>query len=178
MRTIDPKHLVFIDETGVNLMMVRLYARALKGQRATGDRPNKSGKKNTTLIGAMGLTGILGALTLEGGANGSAFQYFIEHILLPNISPGACIVMDNGSIHLGEIVRSLIEAAGAQLIYLPPYSPDFNPIENCWSKVKEFLRSVGARTQEALDQAITDALESVTLQNIQSWFIYRCYCTN
>jgi transposase len=177
IREIDPSNLVFVDETGVNLIMVRLYARALKGQRATGDRPNRSGTKNTTLIGAMGLRGILGAMTVVGAADGLMFRYFVEHMLVPNLWPGACVVMDNGSLHLGEAVRALIEAAGAQLMYLPPYSPDFNPIENCWSKIKAFLQSVGARTQEALDEAITDALENVTIKDIQSWFTYRCYCT-
>jgi transposase len=177
IRAIDPKNLVFVDETGMNLIMVRLYARGLKGQRATGERPNRSGSSNTTLIGAMGLCGILGAMTVIGGADGLTFRYFVEHILVPNLWPGACVVMDNGSLHLGETVRDLIEAVGAELVYLPPYSPDFNPIENCWSKIKAFLRSVAARSQEALDQAITDALKKVTLVDIKSWFTHRCYCT-
>jgi transposase len=115
-------------------------------------------------------------MTLIGGADGLTFCYFVEHILVPNLWPGACVVMDNGSLHLGETVRDLIEAVGAELVYLPPYSPDFNPIENCWSKIKAFLRSVAARSQEALDQAITDALKKVTLVDIKSWFTYRCYC--
>jgi len=89
---------------------------------------------------------------------------------------GACVVMDNASIHHVDEIRTLIEAAGAKLVYLSPYSPDFNPIENCGSKVKEFLRSAAARTREALDQAITDALNAVTLEDIKGWFTYRCYC--
>jgi transposase len=177
IRKIEPKNLVFVDETGLNLIMVRLYARALKGQRATGDRPNRSGSSNTTLIGAMALRGMLGALTVLGGADGLTFRYFVEHLLVPHLWPGACVVMDNGSLHLGEEVRTMIEAVGANLVYLPPYSPDFNPIENCWSKLKTFLRSIAARSQEALDQAITDALKDVTLADIESWFTYRCYCT-
>ncbi len=176
MREVRPEDLVFIDETGVNLMMVRLYARALKGERATGDRPCKTGK-NVTLIGGMSLNGIVAALTLEGGTNGDVFKYFIEQVLVPNLWIGACVVMDNASIHKADEIRELIEGAGAKLVYLPPYSPDFNPIENCWSKVKEFLRSASARTREALDQAITDALEAVTLEDIPGWFTYRCYCS-
>ena len=176
IRDIRPEDLVFIDETGVNLMMVRLYARALKGERATGERPDKQGS-NVTLIGAMSLNGIVAALSLDGGINGDIFKYFIEHILVPNLWIGACVVMDNLSSHGVDGIRELIEAAGAKLVYLSPYSPDFNPIENCWSKVKEFLRSVGARSREALDQAITDALNAVTLNDIKGWFTYRCYCT-
>jgi transposase len=173
---IRAEDLVFIDETGVNLMIVRFYARALQGERATGERPEKQGG-NVTLIGAMSLNGIVAALSLDGGINGDVFKYFIEYILVPNLWMGACVVMDNLSSHWVDGIRELIEAAGAKLVYLSPYSPDFNPIENCWSKVKAFLRSVGARSREALDQAITDALNAVTLKDIKGWFTYRCYCT-
>jgi len=176
IRDIRAEDLVFIDETGINLMMVRLYARALKGDRATGERPYKQGS-NVTLMGAMSLNGIVAALTLDGGMNGDVFKYFIEHILVPNLWIGACVVMDNLSSHGVDGIRELIEAAGAKLVYLSPYSPDFNPIENCWSKVKEFLRSVAARSREALDKAITDALNAVTSKDIKGWFTYRCYCT-
>lgn len=176
IRDIRPEDLVFIDETGINLMMVRLYARALKGERATGARPCKQGS-NVTLIGAMSLNGIVAALTLDGGINGDVFKYFIEHILVPNLWIGACVVMDNLSSHGVDGIRELIEAAGAKLVYLSPYSPDFNPIENCWSKVKEFLRSAAARSREALDKAITDALNAVTSEDSKGWFTYRCYCT-
>jgi transposase len=176
IRDIRPEDLVFIDETGVNLMMVRLYARALKGERATGERPYKQGR-NVTLIGAISLKGIVATLSLDGGINGDVFKYFIEHILVPKLWSGACVVMDNLSAHGVDGIRELIEAAGAKLVYLSPYSPDFNPIENCWSKVKEFLRSVAARSREALDQAMTDALNAVTLKDIKGWFTYRCYCT-
>jgi transposase len=155
--------------------MVRMYARALKGERATGNRPNQRGK-NVSLIGAMGLNGIVASFSVEGGINGEVFNYFIEQILVPNLWVGACVVMDNASIHHVDEIKELIEAAGATLVYLSPYSPDFNPIENCWSKVKEFLRSAAARTREALDQAITDALNAVTLEDIKGWFTYRCYC--
>lgn len=157
-------------------MMVRFYARALKGERATGERPDKQGR-NVTLIGAMSLNGMVAALSLDGGINGDVFKYFIEHILVPNLWIGACVVMDNLSSHGVDGIRELIEAAGARLVYLSPYSPDFNPIENCWSKVKAFLRSVAARSREALDQALTDALNAVTLKDIRGWFTDRCYCT-
>ncbi len=176
IRDIRAEDLVFLDETGINLMMVRLYARALKGERATGERPYQQGS-NVTLIGAMSLKGMVAALSLDGGINGDVFKYFIEYILVPNLWIGACVVMDNLSAHGVDGIRELIEAAGAKLVYLSPYSPDFNPIENCWSKVKEFLRSIAARSREALDEAITDALNAVTLKDIKGWFTYRCYCT-
>ncbi len=176
MRDIRPEDLIFIDETGVNLRMVRLYGRALKGERAIGDRPERQ-RGNVTLIGAMSLNGMVTALTLDGGIDGNVFQYFVEQMLVPHLWSGACVVMDNLSSHKVNGIRELIEAAGAELVYLSPYSPDFNPMENCWSKVKEFLRSVGARSRTALDRALTDALNAVTLKDIKGWFTYRCYCT-
>ena len=175
MEDIRPEDLIFIDETGVNLAMIRLYARSLKGDRAIGERPYPG--KNITLIGAMSLTGITTAWTFEGGMNGTTFKAFVEEGLVPHLWQGACVVMDNLSAHCVEGIRELIERVGARLVYLSPYSPDFNPIENCWSKVKTFLRSAAARTRDALDQAITDALNAVTLADIQNWFTYRCYCT-
>lgn len=176
IRDIRAEDLIFIDETGINLMLLRLYARAYKGQRAVAERPPRKGK-NVTLVGAMGLRGMIASLTFEGGLTGDLFEYFVEHILVPSLWVGACVVMDNLSSHVGERIQELIEAAGARLVYLPPYSPDFNPIENCWSKIKEFLRSVGARSKEALDEALTEILSLISLKDIEHWFTYRCYCT-
>lgn len=170
-----PEDLVFIDETGMNLAMVRLYGRALEGQRAYGERPYQRGK-NVTLIGALGLTGFVAAWTTDGGINGDAFIGFVEQMLIPNLWPGACVVMDNLPAHKVEEVRPAIEAVGARLVYLSPYSPDFNPIENCWSKLKQYLRSVAARTRDHLDQAITDAMHLITPKDIYGWFSHCCYC--
>lgn len=157
--------------------MARLYARALRGQRATATRPGKKGK-NITMLGAIALRGVVTALTYEGGTDGLAFQTFVEKALVPNLWQGACVVMDNFSSHKVDGIQSAIESAGAKLIYLPPYSPDFSPIENFWSKVKQHLRSAAARTYETLDQAITEAFEAVSLTDIRHWFAYRCYCTS
>jgi len=158
IRTFDWNNLVFVDESGVNIAMTRLYARALKGKRAHGARPDKRGK-NVTVIGAIALRGIVGAMTFKGGTDKIAFQTYIEQVLVPNLWKGACVVMDNFSSHKVAGIQEAIEAVGAHLVYLSPYSPDFSPIENCWSKMKEFLRSIAARTYEDLDKAITELLK-------------------
>ena len=117
------------------------------------------------------------AWTTDGGINGDAFIGFVEQILVPNLWSGACVVMDNLPAHKVEEVRPAIEAVGATLVYLSPYSPDFNPIETCWSKLKQYLRSVAARTRDALDQAISDAMNLVIVEDIRNWFAHCCYCT-
>ena len=177
IRDVRPEDLVFIDETGVNLAMVRMYGRALQGQRAYGERPYYH-SKNITLIGAISLTGWVGAMTIDGGTNGDIFKFYIENILLPNLWSGACVVMDNLPAHKVDGVRELIESKGGHLIYLSPYSPEFNPIENCWSKIKQCLRSAAARSREMLDSAITFSLDSITLKEIHNWFAHCCYCTS
>lgn len=166
---------MFVDESGINIAMTRLYARALKGKRAHGDRPDKR-DKNVTVIGAIALRGIVGAMTFKGGTDKMAFQTYVEQVLVPNLWEGACVVMDNFSSHKVAGIQSLIEAVGAHLVYLSPYSPDFSPIENCWSKIKEFLRSQAARTYSSLDKAITTAFEEVSLNDIFGWFKHCGYC--
>ena len=132
MQGILAKDLIFIDEAGINLAMTRLFARAPKGQRARGQRPNKRGK-NVSLIGAISLKGVITQLPILGSVDGLTFEAFIAQKLVPKLWKGACVILDNCTIHLGEDVEAMIKAAGARLIYLPPYSPDFSPIENCWS---------------------------------------------
>ncbi|MBW4429264.1 MAG: transposase [Nostoc desertorum CM1-VF14] len=114
-------------------------------------------------------------MTFTGGTNKSAFETYVNQVLVPNLWPGACVVMDNFSSHKVTGIREAIEAVGARLVYLSPYSPDFSPIENCWSKVKEFLRSQAARTYQQLDEAITNALNAVTKKDIIGWFTHCCY---
>lgn len=161
----------------MNLALTRLFARSLKGQRAYSQRPHKRGK-NVSLISAISLQGLVTHSSLFGATNGLTLEAFISRKLVPKLWTGACVVMDNYSIHKGEEVKALIHAAGAKLIYLPPYSPDFSPIENCWSKIKSVLRSVGARTYPDLAQAIGDAFEQVSLKDIRNWFVHCCYCTS
>lgn len=157
--------------------MTRLRARSVKGKRAYSSKPSKRGR-NVSIIGALGLNGLVADYSLMGATDGLTFEAFISQTLVPKLWKGACVVMDNCSVHLGETVRQLIEAAGAQLIYLPPYSPDFSPIENCWSKVKNCLRRIGARTYPDLAKAIEEAFSEVSLDDIRGWFTHCCYCTS
>jgi transposase len=177
VRDLKVEDLIFIDEAGVNLAMVRLYARSLRGQRARGARPHKRGK-NVSIIGAISVKEIVTSINLLGGIDGITFEAFISQKLVPKLWKGAWVLMDNYSIHKGEEVEKAIEAVGARVIYLPPYSPDFSPSENCWSKVKEILRSLGARTYQALEQAIAEAFSQVSEQDIRNWFTHCCYCTS
>ena len=130
------------------------------------------------MIGALGLKGMVASHHLLGSTDGCTFEAFVHQKLLPKLWPGACVVMDNCSIHLGEMVREMIETAGGKLIYLPPYSPDFSPIENCWSKVKSILKSIGARSYADLVEALDIAYGEVTLDDIRGWFTHCCYCTS
>jgi transposase len=171
------KDLIFIDEAGVNLALTRLFARSPKGERAYGKRPQKRGE-NVSMIGALSLAGVVTQISLIGATDGLTFEAFISQKLVPKLWAGACVVMDNCSIHRGEEIKALIEQVGARLIYLPPYSPDFSPIENCWSKIKRRLRSLGARTYPSLAKAIEEAFNQVSLKDIQSWFTHCCYCTS
>ena len=177
VQTILAKDLIFIDESGVNLGLTRLRARSAKGQRAHSSKPSKRGK-NVSIIGALGFKGVIADYSLMGATDGLTFEAFISQKLVPKLWKGACVVMDNCSIHLGETVRELIEGKGARLIYLPPYSPDFSPIENCWSKLKSILRAIGARTYPDLATAIETAFAQVSQSDIRGWFTHCCYCTS
>ena len=177
MQGILAKDLIFIDEAGSNLAMTRLFARAPKGQRARGKRPNKRGK-NVSLIGAISLKGVITQLPILGSVDGLTFEAFIAQKLVPKLWKGACVILDNCTIHLGEDVEAMIKAAGARLLYLPPYSPDFSPIENCWSKIKSRLRAIGARTYPDLEKAVEEAFERVSLEDLSGWFTHCCYCTS
>lgn len=130
-----------------------------------------------SVIGAICLKGFLGCMTLEGTTNGDAFRVFVEQVLVKCLWPGAVVVMDNLSAHKAAIIESLIAQAGAKLIYLSPYSPDFNPIENCWSKVKQYLRSVAARCRDTVEAALVTAIDLVTPKDLENWFTHCCYCT-
>jgi len=177
IKNINFKDLIFIDESGVNLAMVRLYARSLKGERAKGQRPTKRGK-NVSIIGAMSVNEILTSVNLIGGTDAITFEAFIIRKLVPKLWKGACVVMDNCSIHMGEEVKKAIEKKGAKLIYLSPYSPDFSPIENLWSKLKIILRSIKTTNYQELGKAIELAFSLVTSSNIFNWFTHCCYCTS
>lgn len=164
----------FIDECATHIALTPLYARAPRGVRAVGKVPRNYGTK-TTLIASLSLSGMGEAFLLEGAADGAAFELSIEQILAPSLHPGQTVVMDNSSTHLGARVRQAIEAQGCQLRYLPSYSPDLSPIEPAFSKLKSLLRRKGARTTEALQQAIAEALGEITPQDAQGWFTHCGY---
>ena len=157
--------------------MLRIYARALKGRRARGRKPQNRGK-NVSLLTALSLNKVVASSNIYGAVNGITFEAFIANKLVPKPWKNACVVMDNASIHLGKEIRRLIEAAGAKLIYLSPYSPEFSPIENFWSKVKAILRKLKARTYKDLIDSITDAMLTVTKNDISNWFTHCCYRTS
>ena len=168
-KELDPSKLVFLDESGSNIALTRLYARAPKGRRAPGSIP-RNRRKNTTLLASLSLEGIGETMIVEGAANAQLFEIYIERFLVPSLQEGQIVVMDNLSIHKGQKVRQAIEAKGCHLLFLPAYSPDFSPIEEAFSKIKAVLRRVGARTQEALQEALIQALLTVTATDASGWF--------
>lgn len=168
-KALEADKLIFLDESGSNIALTRLYARAPKGKRARGSIP-RNRRKNTTLLASLSLQGIGETMIIEGAANAQLFESYIEQILAPSLQKGQIVIMDNLSIHKGQKVRQVIEAKGCHLLFLPAYSPDFSPIEEAFSKIKARLRSVGARTQEALQEALAQALLTVTTTDASGWF--------
>lgn len=171
---IPAERLVFLDESGCNAAMAREYAWAPIGERAEDDKPSSYGD-NVSIVGAMGLDGLRTLMTLNGAVDGDAFLAFVKQFLAPTLKPGDIVLMDNLSVHKQAGIREAIEAVGAQLRYLPPYSPDFNPIEKCWSKIKSILRTIRARTREALDEAIATAMKAITGEDAAGWFGHAGY---
>jgi transposase len=163
------QQLVFVDECGSNIALTPIYARAPKGQRAIGKVPRNRGK-NTTLIASLSLEGMGAAMILEGSTNGAAFELYVEQLLAPSLHAGQIVVMDNLRAHKSERVRQAIEDKGCQLVFLPGYSPDFSPIEETFSKLKTSLRRAGARTREALEEAMCESLLTVTARDARGWF--------
>ena len=174
MELIDPATLVFVDESGTNLAMTPRYGRAPRGERVVGTVPRNHGP-NTTLVAAMSLAGIPAAMTLEGAIDRCAFDAFVTQVLAPRLVPGQVVVWDNLSVHKSAVAQQVIAAAGCRVRFLPPYSPDFTPIEEAFSKLKAALRRSGARTQETLDDAITTGLATITASDAHGWFAYCGY---
>ena len=172
IREIPPERLIYLDESGVTTQMTRLYARGLGGARIAEAAPQDHWKI-LTILGAMSTRGIIAAMTVEAATDADIFRVHVEEVLCPALRSGDVVVMDNLSAHKVDGVRQRIEAAGAELLYLPPYSPDLNPIEKAWSKLKQLLRAAKARTKEALDEAITELLPQITQDNAEAWFRLR-----
>ena len=150
--------------------MARLYGRAPRGERCRAPVPHGHWK-TTTFVGGLTLDGVVAPMTLDGAMTGAAFLAYVEQVLVPTLKPGDIVVLDNLPAHKPVAIREAIEAAGATMLFLPPYSPDFNPIEMAFSKIKAILRKAAARTVQALWDAIRRAIDAVTPQDAKSYFI-------
>lgn len=160
---------MFLDETGAKTNMTRAFARSRKGERAVDYAP-QGHWNTTTLVAGITAKAPIAPMVLNGPMDSLAFAAYIEHVLVPELSPGSIVVMDNLSAHKSPVIARLIRDAGGELWYLPPYSPDFNPIEQMWSKVKSRLRSANARNEDDLHSAIATALSSITSNNVRGFF--------
>lgn len=167
--TLDAKQMVFVDECGTHTSLGPLYAWAPRGKRSYSKGPRNRGK-NTTLLACMTLEGMGPCLAVVGSTTREVFEAYVEQMLLPALKPGQVVVMDNLSAHKGNKVRKLIEAQGCELLFLPPYSPDLNPIEEAFSKIKGLLRRSEARTREALVEAMGRAICAVTARDALGFF--------
>ncbi|MBE9019173.1 transposase [Chroococcidiopsidales cyanobacterium LEGE 13417] len=168
------KDLVFIDETGINLAMTRRHARAKRGKRAYSKCPYNRGK-NINMIGAIATSGFLAPFTFECWTNQEAFLTYVTQVLVPELWSGATVVMDNLPVHKAIKVREAIEAVGAKVKFVSPYSPDFNQARKLLVELKEFLRAKEARTYTELDSSISEAIDLITDKDIIGWFTHCCY---
>ena len=173
---LDPARLVFVDECGTHTSMTRRRARAPRGQRARGAVPRNRGPV-TTLLAGLSLTGMVPAMTVEGGTDTAVFATYLEHFLLPSLHPGQIVVVDNVGAHKPDRIRALVAAAGCALVFLPAYSPDLSPIEEAFSKIKALVKAAAGRTRAALDAAIAAALAAVTAADVAGWFSHAGYLT-
>jgi transposase len=175
--SLDARRFVFVDEMGTNTSLCVLYGWARRGHRACFRvfRVPRNWGANVTLLSSMTHSGMGPSLAVEGPTTREVFEAYLEKILAPELLPGQIVVMDNLSSHKGSRVRELVEGRGCELLYLPPYSPDLNPIEEAFAKTKALLRRVGARTREALIEAIGQALDEVTASDVLGFFEHRGY---
>jgi transposase len=176
MAVVDPARLVFVDECGTHTSMTRRRARAPRGIRAHGSVPRNRGPV-TTLLAGVSLAGMSPAMTVEGGTDTAVFTTYLDRVLLPALSPGQVVVIDNVGAHKPDRVRDLVTAAGCRLVFLPAYSPDLSPVEEAFSKLKALIRAAGARTRAALEAAIAAALTAITAADAAGWFSHAGYLT-
>jgi transposase len=166
---LDTRRLVFVDEMGANTSLCPLYAYSPRGRRAHAKVPRNRGK-NTTLLASMTAEGMGPCVAVEGTTISAVFEAYMEQVLMPTLRPGQAVVLDNLTAHKGERVRELVEGRDCELLYLPPYSPDLNPIEEAFSKIKALLRRAEARSRGALVDAIGRALSAVTTRDARGFF--------
>lgn len=174
MATGAVKRLKFIDESGINIALTRLYGRGAPGQRVLGSVPRNYGQ-SISLLAALGVQGLRAPMMVEGAVDTEVFGAYVEQVLGPTLEPGDIVVMDNLAVHKVGGIEQAIEARGARVQYLPPYSPDLNPIEKCWAKIKTALRQAKARTREALQEALCQALLTISPANACAWFVHCGY---
>jgi len=174
MKSLQPEDIVAVDESGSHQSMSPAYGRAPAGERVYDSKPKNRGK-NVTMIGAITLGGMIAMTSRLGSTDGDAFLAWVREVLVPVLRIGQVVLMDNAPIHKVAGVREAIEAAGATRLLIPPYSPEFNPIEECWSKIKNLLRRAKARTLDALLSAIEDAGGAVSAQDCLGWFSHAGY---
>jgi transposase len=171
---VDPEQLGFVDEMGVHTSLAPLYGYSRKGERLHLQVPRNRGS-NTTLLASMTLGGMGETMAVEGSTDREVFEAYIEHVLTPTLEGGQLVVVDNLSAHKPARVRELIESRGCELIYLPAYSPDFNPIEEAFAKIKGMVRQAGARTKDALVDVLGEALSAISAQDAQGYFEHAGY---
>jgi transposase len=169
IKGVEIGRLKVVDESGVNIAMSRLYGRAPRGERVYEGVPRNYGG-NITMVGALTIEGLTAMMTVEGATDGEVFDAYVEEVLVAVLKPGDIVMLDNLGAHRSQRAKQLIESAGGQIKWLPPYSPDMSPIEECWSKLKQILRSKAARTRVALENAIKEAIDSITKLDAIGWF--------
>ncbi len=174
MGGLDPGRLVFVDEMGTHTSLAPVYAYAPIGERAFFEIPRNRGR-NTALLSSLHAGGMGPSMAVEGATTSEVFEAYVEHLLAPTLRPGRVVVMDNLGAHRPKRVRELIEGRGCELLYLPPYSPDLNPIEEAFSKVKHILRKIAARTREALVGAMGAALSAISAEDARGFFVHCGY---
>lgn len=169
MKQVSHQRLRFLDEAGATTVLTRLYARAIGGKRTTESVPRNYGQ-STSMIATMGTEGIEAAMMIEGSVDTVVFNAYCEQVLRPTLKAGDIIVLDNLGAHRASQIEEIAKECGARVIWLPPYSPDFSPIELMWSKVKAYLKKVKARTQQELEKAIALSLKTITKSDCLNWF--------
>ena len=174
---LDPAKLVFLDETGASTKMARLRGRSPKGERCRASVPHGHWK-TTTLVAGLRLDGITAPAVIDGAMDGELFTLYVEHFLAPTLREGDIVILDNLPAHKVTGARETIEAVGATLLFLPPYSPDFNPIEQAFAKIKALLRKAAARTVDALETAIAEALNTFSSEECANYFANSGYDPN
>jgi transposase len=171
---LDRRRFIFTDETGFHLAMTRAYGRAARGKRVNQSVPRNHGQ-GVTLIGSLGLRGVLAPLSIEGAVDTVVFDAYVRQMLVAQLQPKDIVVLDNLPVHQASQVEQAVAAVKAEVLWLPAYSPDFSPLENCWSKVKTVVRGRQPRTPKELNTALAAALKAVTLDDIDGWFTHCGY---